>query len=167
MEVKKTTEDHNLSLSSKECNRLIEAKAGASLTDNNRLQSSIAPDPQKPNKRGKIEVSRSFGDYPYKVQNKNSLETYFSNWLSAEPEFYDIKTQPNDYIVLACDGFWEGFQEDSHAELEENTNLKVAKYLSDAPDIAKNLTNHFTYNISDNISVIVLRVKENEKKLVK
>jgi len=90
-----------------------------------------------------IAVSRSLGDFQ------------FSDFISAEPEIFEIDDLNNNYLILGCDGLWEQVSDeeaiiicDQYLNNEENLVEEVAQRLR---DIA------WHRGSTDNISVMIIR----------
>lgn len=117
---------------------------------------------------GGLAVSRAFGDPGSKLKNKK----YFSGWISATPDVYEVSTEPGDYVVLASDGLWDEMDSEKVANfITEKSCQHIAKELAQEVQSkpkpvfgqkASDTVRFLSGSTEDNISIIVLHVAEDK-----
>lgn len=108
------TVDHNVRTNKAEIERL--KKAGGIFTHNGNYVNFLA-------------VSRTLGDKASKEMNKATI---------AIPDYLSAVLQPNDLIIVACDGIWDVFTNQELAEFLKNENPAIwaKKYHKDPEPVS-------------------------------
>jgi len=107
--------------------------------------------------QGELALSRAFGDYRFKID---------SSLLTCDPEIREFSlTADVEYIVVACDGLYETFENN---EVIEFINHQLSNYPSKTMnEIAKALTEEAIDRGShDNITVIIIKFEKKYRKML-
>jgi len=99
---------------------------------------------------GILEVSRAFGDIPFKKYGVTCL-----------PELMKFKVTGEDqFIVLGCDGFWGSWSAEEAMEYTKDLLDSAKMQDTDLPTICKTLVKHVVEErqAQDNVSAIVLEL---------
>jgi serine/threonine protein phosphatase PrpC len=107
--------------------------------------------------QGELALSRAFGDYRFKID---------SPLLTCDPEIREFSlTADVEYIVVACDGLYETFENN---EVIEFINHQLSNYPSKTMnEIAKALTEEALDRGShDNITVIIIKFEKKYRKML-
>lgn len=138
------TEDHK-PYDAKEEERIV--RAGGTVV-NNRVDGDLA-------------VSRAFGDSVFKVKGTRD---YRNQKVIAIPDVTELKWEPGDLIILACDGVFEG--NFSNKEVCEFVNDQMPKCWGDLAVVASRVCDEAIRRGSkDNISCMIVQMTEGASKV--
>lgn len=106
---------------------------------------------------GSLAVSRSFGDFIYKLSDKNNYDGITSA-VSVIPNITVInvedRTKPR-YIVLASDGLWDVF---TNKEIQKFITGSLAKGITTKKILSDLIKLAYLRNSHDNISIILIYI---------
>jgi serine/threonine protein phosphatase PrpC len=107
--------------------------------------------------QGELAVSRAFGDYRYKIDERSLL--------ICEPDINPIDLTPDiEFIIVACDGLYETF---SNEEVIEYVKKALEDDKSDIKAIAKALADEaIDRGSGDNITVIIIKFDKKYRKIL-
>jgi serine/threonine protein phosphatase PrpC len=107
--------------------------------------------------QGELAVSRAFGDYRYKIDERSLL--------ICEPDINPIDLTPDiEFIVVACDGLYETF---SNEEVIEYVKKALEDDKLDVKAIAKALADEaIDRGSGDNITVIIIKFDKKYRKIL-
>jgi serine/threonine protein phosphatase PrpC len=102
---------------------------------------------------GNLAVSRGLGDFSYKQVGKPAKE----HKVSCIPEMYRATLQPNDLIILACDGVFDVMSND---ELVDLVQKQIKEHGPTAlPEVAAHILRHcLTLDSKDNMTLMLIQV---------
>ena len=132
---------HNFNNNYDEIVRVLKMKSDHRFSYNNQIRLN-----------SRLELSRSIGDYNYKLKNNKLSSNYI---VLVKPEF-KVYTISECYIMLASDGIWNYIK---RKDIIENINNSMK-----CQQIVENIINQVLKRGSyDNLSIILIKMRKNKQ----